>query len=57
MGLGDSSTGRLAFVAAVLLVLGALLVFVIEWLGGLLVIAALIIGFVLLMRFVREEFD
>ncbi|MDQ3676301.1 MAG: hypothetical protein M3401_05770 [Actinomycetota bacterium] len=57
MGLGDSSTGRLAFVAAVLLVLGALLIFLIEWLGGLLVIAALIIGFVLLMRFVREEFD
>ncbi|MGH2840406.1 MAG: hypothetical protein ACRDKY_06235 [Solirubrobacteraceae bacterium] len=50
-------TPKLARIAIALIVLGAVLIFVIDWLGGLLVIAGAIIGFVLLMRFVREAFD
>jgi hypothetical protein len=52
------STGRLAIIAVGLIVVGALVIFlVIDWIGALLVFAGAIIGFVLLMRFVNEEFD
>jgi hypothetical protein len=54
VGLGTYPTGKLAIVAVALIALGALLIFVIDWLGALLVIAGTIVGFVLLMRFVQE---
>jgi hypothetical protein len=56
--MSDYSTSRLAIVAVTLIVVGALVIFlVVDWIGGLLVLAGVIVGFVVLMRFVNEAFD
>jgi len=50
------STSKLAKIAVALIALGALLIFfVADWLGGLLVLAGVIVGFVLLLRFVNDS--
>ncbi len=54
---GNYSTSALAILAGVFIVLGGALIFVIEWLGAALVIAGTIIGFVVLVRFMREQLD
>ena len=54
---GNYSTSALAILAGVFIVLGGALIFVIEWLGAALVIAGAIIGFVVLVRFMREQLD
>jgi len=54
---GNYSTSALAILAAALIVLGGALIFVVEWIGAPLVIAGTIVGFVVLVRFMREQLD
>jgi len=51
------STSALAILAAALIVLGGAFIFVVEWISATLVIAGTIVGFVVLVRFMREQLD